>query len=116
MTEERPPLAELLAKADDGDFLPGPGQNCNLLVAKAGEVGLATIRRHRREGNPIDLVLLDINMPAMDGFAARPAAGDRRPARHAAGAGPGRATDADPRGVMPAGYPRRTRLPSATDR
>jgi signal transduction histidine kinase len=49
--------------------LVGPkGIKCNLYVAKAGEEGLATIRTQLRGGDPIDLVLLDINMPAMDGF------------------------------------------------
>lgn len=49
--------------------LVGPkGVKCNLYVARAGAEGLETIRSHLRNGDPIDLVLLDINMPAMDGF------------------------------------------------
>jgi signal transduction histidine kinase len=58
---------------DDVSFtravLSGPrGVRCNLLVAHDGAAGLTTIRDHLNKGNPIDLVLLDINMPIMNGF------------------------------------------------
>jgi signal transduction histidine kinase/CheY-like chemotaxis protein len=44
------------------------GMNCNLLVARDGEEGLAVIRAHLGENDAVDLVLLDINVPVMNGF------------------------------------------------
>lgn len=41
---------------------------CNLLVAGDGAEALASLRAGIREGAPIDLLLLDINMPQMNGF------------------------------------------------
>lgn len=40
---------------------------CNLMMAKDGEEAL-TVLRNTHERTPIDLMLLDINMPEMDGF------------------------------------------------
>lgn len=42
--------------------------HCNLFVASNGEEALSWLHDKTRSGNPIDLVLLDINMPEMDGF------------------------------------------------
>jgi len=44
------------------------GMDCNLLVANDAGEGLAEIRNRAGKGDPIDLVLLDINMPVMNGF------------------------------------------------
>jgi len=44
------------------------GMNCNLFVARDGAEGLAAIRAHFRENDPVDLILLDINLPIMNGF------------------------------------------------
>jgi signal transduction histidine kinase len=50
-------------------LLTGPiGMGCNLLVANDAEQGLAEIRDRAGSGDPIDLLLLDINMPIMNGF------------------------------------------------
>lgn len=42
--------------------------NCNLFVAHDGEEALDMLRKGLPGGKPYDLVLLDINMPEMDGF------------------------------------------------
>jgi CheY-like chemotaxis protein len=44
------------------------GMSCNLFVARDGEEGLAAVRAHFRENDPVDLILLDINLPVMNGF------------------------------------------------
>ncbi len=44
------------------------GMTCNLLVAHDGKEGLATLRERIAADDPIDLILLDINMPVMNGF------------------------------------------------
>jgi signal transduction histidine kinase len=50
-------------------FLSGPkGMCCNFLVANDGQEGLAALRDPARRNDPVDLVLLDINMPVMNGF------------------------------------------------
>jgi signal transduction histidine kinase len=50
-------------------FLLGPrGMICNFLVAHNGRDGLAMIRERARANDPVDLVLVDINMPVMNGF------------------------------------------------
>jgi signal transduction histidine kinase len=50
-------------------FLSGPeGMRCNFLVAHDGKEGLAVIRGRVGKNDPVDLVLLDINMPVMNGF------------------------------------------------
>jgi signal transduction histidine kinase len=55
----------LLARA----FLTGPdGMRCNFLVAHDGKEGLTTIRDQSSKHDPVDLILLDINMPIMNGF------------------------------------------------
>lgn len=41
---------------------------CNLYIARSGNEALEVLRRKINEKDPIDLVLLDINMPKMDGF------------------------------------------------
>ncbi len=40
----------------------------NLSVARGGQEALDMLDRANDDGNPIDMVLLDINMPGMDGF------------------------------------------------
>jgi signal transduction histidine kinase len=55
----------LMARA----FLSGRrGMSCNFLVASDGAEGLATIRARAATGDPVDLILLDVNMPVMNGF------------------------------------------------
>jgi len=41
---------------------------CDVLTTCDGKEALAMLKEGARQGNPIDLVLLDINMPVMDGF------------------------------------------------
>jgi signal transduction histidine kinase len=69
-------LANVLVVDDrEGDielarlFLEPPsGMRCNFLTARDGEEGLATILDQQARNDPVDLILLDINMPVMDGF------------------------------------------------
>lgn len=42
--------------------------NCNLFLAQSGQEALAMLHQKHKENTPIDLALLDINMPEMDGF------------------------------------------------
>jgi signal transduction histidine kinase len=50
-------------------LLTGPlGLRCNLLVAHDGKEGLTAIHDQVGKNDPVDLVLLDINMPVMNGF------------------------------------------------
>jgi two-component system CheB/CheR fusion protein len=44
------------------------GMHCNFLVAHDGKEGLAMIRAQGARNDPVDLILLDINMPVMNGF------------------------------------------------
>lgn len=41
---------------------------CKMLVANDGQEALSTLRKEIMEGRGVDLVLLDINMPGIDGF------------------------------------------------
>lgn len=41
---------------------------CTFLTAYDGDEALAVMREEARKGEPVDLVLLDINMPMMNGF------------------------------------------------
>lgn len=41
---------------------------CNFIVARDGEEAIAKLSSRTAEDGPIDLMLLDINMPEMDGF------------------------------------------------
>jgi two-component system CheB/CheR fusion protein len=65
----------LLVDDRDDDILftralvTGPrGMRCNFLVANDGKAGLEMIRDHFRKQDPVDLILLDVNMPVMNGF------------------------------------------------
>ncbi len=44
------------------------GLKCNLMTARDGQEALDLIRQTAADGERIDLILLDINMPRMDGF------------------------------------------------
>ena len=50
MTEERLPLAELLAKADDGDFLRSVAEAVVQLLMEADAEGIIGAGRHERSG------------------------------------------------------------------
>ncbi len=50
-------------------LLGSRGIQCDCLEANDGEEGLAALRGAATRGERIDLVLLDINMPGMDGFS-----------------------------------------------
>ena len=71
-----PKVANVLLVDDRDDdieltcaFVMGPGgMNCNILVAHDGKEGLAAIRAQSSRNDPVDLILLDINMPVMNGF------------------------------------------------
>ena len=51
MTEERLPLAELLAKAGDGDFLRGVAEAVAQLLMETDVDGLIGAGRHERSGD-----------------------------------------------------------------
>lgn len=67
--------AILLVDDNDGDIklnrimlIEAAKLRCDVLTACNGKEALATLQNAVRHGNPIDLVLLDINMPIMSGF------------------------------------------------
>lgn len=45
-----------------------PKLRCNFLIAHGGEEALAILSDLKQQGNEVDLMLLDINMPEMGGF------------------------------------------------
>lgn len=49
-------------------LLQGAKLRCNLVSAASGEEALVLVRQAASDGGRIDLILLDINMPRMDGF------------------------------------------------
>jgi CheY-like chemotaxis protein len=58
-------------------FITGPlGMHCNFLVAHDGKAGLEAIRDRAGTEDPVDLILLDINMPVMNGFEMLEAMGE----------------------------------------
>ena len=71
-----PSLATVLLVDDSEDHLEltrlrvfdASGLKCNLLIARDGFEGLDVIRSRLRTDERVDLILLDINMPRMDGF------------------------------------------------
>jgi CheY-like chemotaxis protein len=73
---EAPPLATVLLVDDLADHLDltrlilfdSIGLKCNMMTAGGGEEALDIIRNTVASGERIDLVLLDINMPLMNGF------------------------------------------------
>lgn len=81
----REPVRTVQSLVDDRDddvlftrtFITGPlGMHCNFLVAHDGKAGLATIRDRLGTEDPVDLILLDINMPVMNGFEMLEAMGE----------------------------------------
>jgi signal transduction histidine kinase len=58
-------------------IITGPlGMRCNFLVAHDGKAGLEKLRDQFCKNDPVDLVLLDINMPVMNGFEMLKAMGE----------------------------------------
>jgi two-component system sensor histidine kinase ChiS len=45
-----------------------PHLQCNFLVARDGEEAIGLLQEGIQQGNPVDIVLFDINMPGTDGF------------------------------------------------
>ncbi len=75
-TEDQPDLANILVVDDlEADIeltrilLVRRGKlQCNLLVAQSADQALRMLEGGSNDGMQIDLMLLDINMPGMDGF------------------------------------------------
>ncbi|MFO7742124.1 MAG: ATP-binding protein [Anaerolineae bacterium] len=67
---ERPRILIVEDDAEIVDFmqLMLAQANCDVRVAYSGEEALTALRRARGEGEEVDLVLLDIMMPGMDGY------------------------------------------------
>ena len=74
--DKAPSLATVLLVDDSEDHLEltrlmvfdASGVKCNVLTARDGSEGLDIIRNALRANERVDLILLDINMPGMDGF------------------------------------------------
>lgn len=75
-TQERKPLANVLL-VDDSEadiemarfkLVEHSRLQCNLITASTAAEALTLLHTGLEEGQPIDLMLLDINMPEMDGF------------------------------------------------
>lgn len=70
------PLANLLLVDDDESdielarlaLIDEIGLECNLRIAQSGKHALQMLRESQDKGEKIDLMLLDINMPGMNGF------------------------------------------------
>lgn len=75
-TADTPSLATVLLVDDSEDHLEltrltvfdASGLKCNVLTAHAGLEGLDIVRGKSGAADKVDLILLDINMPRMDGF------------------------------------------------
>ncbi|MGD2143137.1 MAG: response regulator transcription factor, partial [Anaerolineae bacterium] len=68
---DKPP--RILIVEDDPDMLDLTqlmlaASDCDVLAAYSGQKALDILREQHREGHPVDLVLLDIMMPQMDGY------------------------------------------------
>lgn len=72
MDEQRCPPRILIVEDDVEmlDFMRSmlAQANCEVLTAYSGEEALGTLNEEQADGHPVDLVLLDVMMPQMDGY------------------------------------------------